>query len=487
MLFLLALLASPTAFASGDLPQNTLQNWGAHLVDLEAGNRFAAIVETTDEEPIQIEVFDGFSWLQAKEVFRIRNRVLVQTDLRQAVTEVRLRSPDQDRILELEWELLFPINEPKGPPQPPTPGVLPQEIRDLGVVSRADWDARPTTCTTTEDDWYRMAIHHTATVQEKNGSVKEQIQWLQVYFQETRGYCDIAYQFLVAWDGTVWEGRPYDYYSAATGGGNNNGNAAISFVGCYDSTECDDLAGPHQPTSETLNSAHDLIYTLSQIEDIPTDSDHIKGHQDWPGNATACPGDRISARIPDWFSPPGPDYAARITDSSFAFSDEAPIVLKWGETVDGYFEFENTGRSTWNRDTWLAPVPKDESSPVFGEDWHSETRVTTSDENPTPGNTGRFSFSLKGHEPGVFYQSFSLLQENETWFDNDGGVEPEELILRVVVSEQRIETDSGDTTDTADMVDEDKGGCGCTSTPLGGKMGASFLALFGALILRRRR
>jgi MYXO-CTERM domain-containing protein len=488
MIFLFSLFS--IAVASGDLPQNALENWEAPLISVAPGTRFAAIVEATDEDPVVLDVYDGSTWRTAKEVFRIRNRALLQIDLAISVDQVWVRSPDQHRIRDLQWELLVPVNEPKGPPQPPTPGVLPQEIKDLGVISRADWGARPTTCVTTEDDWYRMAIHHTAGVQEQNGSVKELIQWLQVYFQETRGYCDIAYQFLVAWDGTVWEGRPYDYYSGATGGGNNNGNSAISFVGCYDGTACDDLAGPHWPSDETLNSAHNLIYTLSQIEDIPTDSDHIKGHQDWPGNATACPGDRILARIPDWFSAPGPDFSASLTDSSFAFSDEAPIVLKWGESVSGYLEFENTGRSTWNQNTLLAPLPKDEPSPVFGEDWDSKKRVTSSDENPAPGNTGRFSFSLKGREPGVYYQEFSLLQENESWFDGDGGVTPDEIVLRIVVSEERVGADSGEpseTGETGDTPTEEKGGCGCTASPTPPRLLFGFLGLMSTLLIRRRR
>jgi N-acetylmuramoyl-L-alanine amidase len=337
-----------------------------------------------------------------------------------------------------------------------------------------------------------MAIHHTAGVQESDGSIQELVQWLQVYFQQTRGYCDIAYQFLVGWDGSVWEGRPYDYYSGATGGGNNDGNSAISFLGCYDSVACIDLAGPHVPTAETLTSAHNLIYTLSQIEDITTDSDHIKGHQDWPGNSTACPGDRILARIPDWFSPPGPDYAASLSDSSFALSAEAPIVLKWGESVDGYLEFNNTGQSTWDSSTRLAPLPRDQASPVYGNDWESETRVTASDENPAPGNTGRFSFSLKGREPGVYYQEFGLLQEGVTWFGDDGGVEPEEIVLRIVVSEERLGADGGsgsDTGDTARSTDlgDEKGGCACSSSQPSKNIWPSFLGIIGAMLIRRRR
>jgi N-acetylmuramoyl-L-alanine amidase len=449
------------------------------------------MVQAVDEAPVLVEVFDGVSWQPAKEVFRIRNRVLVQVDLGQSLTQVLVRSPDQDRILNLEWEIVAPRNEFHGQPKPPTPGVLPQGLKDIGVVSRADWGAGPTTCTTTEDDWYRMAIHHTAGYQDYNGSIQELVQWIQAYFQQSLGYCDIAYQFLIGWDGSVWEGRPYDYYSGATGGGNNDGNTAISFLGCYDSVACVGLAGPHVPSTETLTSAHNLIYTLSQLQDIPTDSDHIKGHQDWPGNATACPGDRISERIPDWFSPPGADYAASLSDSAFALSADAPILLKWGESVDGYMEFTNTGQSTWDSNTLLAPLPRDQASLVYGDDWESEIRVTASDELPVAGNTGRFYFSLKGREPGVYYQEFGLLQESVTWFGDDGGVEPEEIVLQIVVSEERLGTggDSGSDTDEARGTNEfldEKRGCACSTNQPSKTLWLSFLGMIGALMIRRR-
>ena len=66
-----------------------------------------------------------------------------------------------------------------------------------------------------------MAIHHTAGSQTYGGTVEGSVRALQAYAFSTGEYCDIPYQFLVGYDGSLWEGRPYDYYSGATGGGNN--------------------------------------------------------------------------------------------------------------------------------------------------------------------------------------------------------------------------------------------------------------------------
>jgi len=345
-----------------------------------------------------------------------------------------------------------------------------------------------------EDDWYRMAIHHTAGNQDTGGSVKEQVQWLQVFFQESRGYCDIAYQFLVGRDGSIWEGRPYDYYSAATGGNQNNGNMAISFMGCYDSQVCggSSYPGPHVPSETMIDNVHDLIYTISQVEDIPTDSDHIKGHNDWPGNNTACPGDTIEERIPDWFVPPGPDYAASLVESGFPLADEAAIVLKIGETIEGYLEFENTGRSDWTAMTRVATLPRNEASPVYGDEWIEPHRAVAGDTNAAPGETARFSFSLKGREAGVYYQDFTLVQEGIKWFEDDGGVTPEEITLRIVVDDEEVVTDSGSLNDSSDpdytrTPVSELGACACTSTPRRDALFPGLLALLGSILIRRRR
>jgi hypothetical protein len=118
------------------------------------------------------------------------------------------------------------------------------------------------------------------------------------------GFCDVPYQFLVGYDGSLWEGRPYDYYSGATGGGNNDGNIAISFMGCYDGTACN--VGPHPATDEMMDAANVLVQTLVAMHSIPSDSDSIRGHQNWPGNSTACPGNYILDRFDELLQPLDP-------------------------------------------------------------------------------------------------------------------------------------------------------------------------------------
>ena len=482
MTSLLLLALSSPALAHEGHPQMALESWDEALIHPDFGTRWAAIVELEDDGPIEVEVFDGVSWKLAEEIFRMDRRVLIQTDLDMPVSSVLIHSDDRDRVSYMEWDLLEPVYEPRGPAQPPNPAALPQAYKDLGVIPRTEWGARSTYCTTPEDDWYRMAIHHTAGHQETSGSIEAQVKWLQVFFQETRGYCDIAYQWLIGKDGSIWEGRPYGYYSAATGGNQNNGNMAISFMGCYDSQEC--TVGPHVPSTTMLDRVHDLVYTISQVEDIETNAENIKGHNDWPGNNTACPGDYIEPVIPEWFVPPGPDWGAEFVSSTFPLSEEAPIVLGMNESLLGSVEYRNTGRNTWNGNTKLAPLPRDVDSPIYGDDWEAPHRVGSVVQTTKTDEVGVFEFSITGREAGASYQSFGLLQEGVAWFEDVGEVDFEPITLRVVVDDS-MAGDSG-LADTGDVESEEKGGCACSSTPSSSAAWMGLFPLFGLLIARRR-
>jgi len=287
-------------FESRALPErHLLADWDKEFVAGAAGERFIAMIHTLDERPVHVELFDGERWLRVEETFRVGETAVLRLDFEEPLRRFELRSDDESRIRFMEWSIVDRQIEPHGPP-PPIPGVLPQELTDIGVISRASWGASPTNCTATEDNWYRMAIHHTAGNQTGGGTVQGAAQAVQAYTMG-EGFCDVPYQFLVGYDGTLWEGRPYDYYSGATGGGNNNGNIAISFMGCYDATECN--VGPHPATDEMMEAANLLVQTLVAMHSIPSDSDSIRGHQNWPGNSTACPGSYVLDRFGELLVP----------------------------------------------------------------------------------------------------------------------------------------------------------------------------------------
>lgn len=395
----------------------------------EPSTRAGFIVE--GEQPIELFVVVDDERVLAEPYWTGEGVGVYFAELPREVTEVHIETADP--FAAVSGELLHGPVEPRGTP-PPEPGVLPDELKAIGVISRSEWGAKATNCSSLEDDWYRMAIHHTAGSQTSGGTVQGALQATQNYHLGTGTYCDIAYQFLVGYDGSLWEGRPYDYYSGATGGGNNDGNIAISFMGCYDADDC---GTSHAVTDAMMEAGQRLVHTLAELHDVPLDSGSIKGHRDWPNNATACPGDLLHPRLDEFYAPLGPRWAADWVGSSF----DGPLVLAPGQTVDLWLDFENIGDGTWTSNTALAPLPRDEGSALANGSWLSDTRITAVDADTPPGGIGRFTFSISAPaEEGVFEQPLGLVEEWAAWFADDGGDGSPSLAVHVEAVEKTDDT-----------------------------------------------
>ncbi len=484
-------------------PPHRFSDWGQPLVVDEPGTRVAMIVETRDEAAVRVEVEAGGAWQPAVTTWHKGRVSVLVADVEPATRSVRLRSVDADRITTLDADIFLPSSpEPRGPvgapPPPPSAGILPAELVAIGVISRGDWGADATTCTSIEADWYRMAIHHTAGVQTYGGTVQGAVQALQAYSLGTGEYCDIPYQFLVGYDGSLWEGRPYDYYSGATGGGNNDGNVAVCFLGCYHPSGCG--GGSNAVTEAMMGGGQLLVQTLVALDGIPSDADSIRGHRDWPDNATSCPGDWLYDRLDELRDPLGPDFAASLTGQSCTPTGEAGFELPVGATGQCVMELVNTGASSWSPGTTkLAPIPRDVASPLAAASWLDAARVVSVQADTAPGATGRFSFDVFAPAVGEYTLSLGLLEEWVTWFADDGGPSDGDLAvgLRVVAVEG----------DTASPAPEDRPGsadsgessaapgrpvslaeigeCGCQSSS--GGAGHALAAWVAAVVAAARR
>jgi MYXO-CTERM domain-containing protein len=490
--------------------------WVSDGRDLEGGGtRVGALVFARDAGALALQArglgSDGGAgpWAPLTEIWRNDegHRVLV-LDLEDRWPSAQLRLREPARLGSLDWELRVPVGEPRGEPalEPPTVSAA---LQAIGVIARESWGASTTTCTTTEDDWYRMAIHHTAGSQTSGGTVRGAVQALQAYSMGSGEYCDIPYQFLVGYDGSLWEGRPLTYYSGATGGGNNDGNIALSYLGCYDSS-CSSV-GPHSVTDAMMAWSRLLVHTLAAEHAFAVNSDTVRGHRDWPGNATACPGDYVVARFDELLSA-GSYYQAGFVDQSFPALHEGTLRVPLGGSEAGWFDLRNDGMETWEPgETFLAPIPRDQASAWAGSDWPGSTRAATVGASTAPGQTGRFSFSLAGNELGSGVQYFGLVQEWVTWFaDLPYGGGPTDSFLAVSVEvyqpgDTDVPGDSDPPGDTAAtdsdeppgalppgirVRNEDPRGCGCAGLAAqSGEPVRAALALLGLLgaVARRRR
>jgi MYXO-CTERM domain-containing protein len=201
----------------------------------------------------------------------------------------------------------------------------------------------------------------------------------------------------------------------------------------------------------------------------------------------------------------------------------------------------NTGTDTWTpaRTRLGTTQPRDRASVVMGPGWLAPNRPAAIDRRVAPGETGRFTFTLRAPlEVGETSEYFNLVEEGVAWFsdpnlgggpaDNviqvrvrtvpaatpdagamDAGGSPDVPAPQDVVRDEGLgedvaegdATDASDATNASDASDatdappsdagEDvtplQGGCACGVVAASPPRAASLLALLGVAAHRRRR
>ena len=182
------------------------------------------------------------------------------------------------------------------------------------IVSRAEWGAKPPNGALKPCSWGKKAVvHHTAgefvkpaagrpgpkwwlakyranravqkainTFKRRDAPVFERekaaMRQMQGFHQNTRGWTDLGYHYVIFPSGRVYEGRPEETVGAHA----LNGNLmpGISFAGNYEKDE---------PTTHQIASYNELLDYLGVTEAV--------GHYRVPGNYTACPGKHLKTRL----------------------------------------------------------------------------------------------------------------------------------------------------------------------------------------------
>lgn len=155
------------------------------------------------------------------------------------------------------------------------------------LVRRNDWEAKNPTGSYTQHTPKKITIHNTAghypTTYE---DAVTEIQVIQEYHQEGRGWIDIGYHFLVDPGGDIFEGRPILAVGAHVAN-NNTDNVGISVMGNYQ---------PPVSNEFTEQSISAIITLVKYIEDkYKITKTYFYAHRDLA--ATDCPGDNIYGKM----------------------------------------------------------------------------------------------------------------------------------------------------------------------------------------------
>ncbi len=179
------------------------------------------------------------------------------------------------------------------------------------MYDRAAWDADPfrgAPIALARPGYQRMAFHHAAgfwaTTHDEGLA---QLKAIQDLHQNIRGWSDIGYHFVLDQSGRLYQGRPFLRGAASLDsapalamgahvGGHNTGNIGVCMLGCYHPPyippRCMDTLSP-----PTLDSLAVTFAFLS--ENYGVSPNELRGHGQFPGASTSCPGDNNLAIFDD--------------------------------------------------------------------------------------------------------------------------------------------------------------------------------------------
>lgn len=221
--------------------------------------------------------------------------------------------------------LLDYLNTQDGPLLETTvPSTAAAAAETPSIVTRTEWGAderlkhTEAGCTRAFYPVTQLLVHHTAgsNSDPDPAATMRAIYWYHVV---RRGWCDIGYNFVIARDGTIFEGRwarryaSWESHTAEDRSGQavrgshtsgfNSGSVGISLMGNFTSVD------PTQPARDALtrllaweSDRHDLDPVGTHVYRNPDSGVKrslplIAGHRD--AGSTACPGDRLYASLDD--------------------------------------------------------------------------------------------------------------------------------------------------------------------------------------------
>ena len=186
----------------------------------------------------------------------------------------------------------------------------------MELIKREKWGARPPRNASQLVRKGFVKLHWTVTCVSPGASVEDECKHmrksLQDFHMDTRGWSDVAYNFVVFPSGRVYEGRGLNVRSAANGGGATNYlHQAVALVAGPDCA-----AQPRQ-----YEAVASLINTFYR--------NGVRGHRD--GHSTDCPGDDVYQWIQDcgWAD---------------ALADKGPSYWSWRAWRLGLGPWEGLGR-----------------------------------------------------------------------------------------------------------------------------------------------
>ena len=355
-----------------------------------------------------------------------------------------------------------------------------QGVPQPSIIPRAGWGANESYMTWPPEyhPVHKIIVHHTVT-QNYDPDPPSTVRAIYYYHAVTLGWGDIGYNYLVDWQGNIYEGR----YGGLDAVGRhvhgpmvpwcgiyayNCGSVGISAIGTYGNSVNPPSAEPSEALLDAITDlaawecGRSLFNPTESSDFVDITVQNIAGHRDY--NQTACPGDYLYAKLPYlrdqiWqrIQAHTPRYLAQFLDH------DTPTVMLMNSTYEVNLSVQNAGILTW---------PAGADNPVhLGLHWHDKggelviqppeyDHRTPLIEDVPFAHTAGFSPALvtAPEEPGQYTLKWDLVHEGVTWFADQGSdtldvavsvVSSLELFLPLIVKNYLPPTPTPTATSTA--------------------------------------
>lgn len=156
----------------------------------------------------------------------------------------------------------------------------------MDIISRTEWGARPprNRSTTTWSQRTEFVVHYS------EGPTTQSVKSIQAFHMNTRGWSDIAYNFLVDTAGRIYEGRGWTVVGAHATGHNTSG-LGVCFIGRNGDATPEAKRAIRWLYDEACRRAGRRLAK--------------RGHGQLSGNSTSCPGAQLLDWVRDGMPTPG--------------------------------------------------------------------------------------------------------------------------------------------------------------------------------------
>ena len=239
----------------------------------------------------------------------------------------------------------------------------------------------------------KIIVHHTATTKDLNNP-DAAVRAIYQYHTQTRAWGDIGYNFIIAPNGKVYQGRAGGPgVVAAHAGGYNTGSVGIALLGNYQEDEVPDAM---------LESLQDLIEQQAELHDIDISTkgnyrglylDNLLMHKDI--GATSCPGENAYDYVEDIrqgkvfttsnSSRSNSSRNSTATPDATVINQYNDLDFDAGQSKTLWVQVKNQGSTTWSASDLELKVTAGDAS---------ISKVNSTLKTIPPGTSPRFFFTL---------------------------------------------------------------------------------------------